>query len=134
MATVAPATPKKKAPAKSTRPSTRKKSTRKNQRPKKQKAKPSLLAQLGVIGMDHLEPIVLAALVNRSPLLLIGRHGTGKSYLLTRLAEALKLDFRHYNASLLNYDDLVGYPLPDQNGTLQFIQTLASIWVQRLCF
>jgi len=128
MATVAPATPKKKAPAKSTRPSTRKKSTRKNQRPKKQKAKPSLLAQLGVIGMDHLEPIVLAALVNRSPLLLIGRHGTGKSYLLTRLAEALKLDFRHYNASLLNYDDLVGYPLPDQNGTLQFIQTLASIW------
>ena len=78
--------------------------------------------------MDTLEPLVLAALVNRSPLLLIGRHGTGKSYLLTRLAEALTLDCRHYNASLLNYDDLVGYPLPDQNGTLQFVQTPASIW------
>src|SRR5207249_3377650 len=35
---------------------------------------------------------------------------------------------RHYNASLLNYDDLVGYPLPNGRGGLEFIQTPASIW------
>ena len=122
------ATVKKSVRSKPPRRAAPEKTTNRKQHKAKTKKTPALLARLGVVGMDHLEPIVLAALVNRSPLLLIGRHGTGKSYLLTRLAEALTLDCRHYNASLLNYDDLVGYPLPDQNGTLQFVQTPASIW------
>lgn len=40
----------------------------------------------------------------------------GQSWLLTRLAEALGLELCHYKASLLSYDALVGYPLPDQRG------------------
>ena len=72
--------------------------------------------------------VILAAVISGDPLLLIGRHGTAKSFLLQRICEALGLDWRHYNASLLNYDDLVGYPLPDDNGELQFIETPASIW------
>ncbi len=126
--TITSSTDKKSTRAKSPRRATPKKTTNRKQHKAKATKTPALLSRLGVVGMDTLEPIVLAALVNRSPLLLIGRHGTGKSYLLTRLAEALTLDCRHYNASLLNYDDLVGYPLPDQNGTLQFVQTPASIW------
>jgi hypothetical protein len=65
-------------------------------------------AGLGVVGLDALEPVIVAALVTAEPLLLIGPHGTGKSYLLARLAEALGLRWRHYNASLLDFDDLVG--------------------------
>jgi MoxR-like ATPase len=88
----------------------------------------SILEALGVIGMGDVEPIVLAALIQQDPLLLIGPHGTGKSYLLNRLALALGLEHRHYNASLLNFDDLVGYPLPNPAGSLDYVQTQASIW------
>jgi len=87
-----------------------------------------VLRRLGIVGVDALEPIVLAALATESPLLLIGPHGTAKSFLLGRLSEALGLSWRHYNASLISYDDLVGYPLPDDHGSLRFIETPASIW------
>jgi MoxR-like ATPase len=38
------------------------------------------------------------------------------------------LEFRHYNASLLNFDDLVGFPLPGKEGRLEYIKTPAAIW------
>lgn len=87
-----------------------------------------LLRRLGLVGMDSLELPVLASLATRAPLLLIGPHGTAKTLLLTRIADALGLPFRHYNASLLNFDDLVGYPLPGPGGTLEYVRTPASIW------
>jgi MoxR-like ATPase len=89
---------------------------------------PSILTGLGVIGMQSIEPVLLGALFGGEPLLLIGPHGTGKSFLLARLCQALSLEWRHYNASMLNFDDLVGFPLPDGNGGLQYIQTPSSIW------
>jgi MoxR-like ATPase len=86
-----------------------------------------LLRALGIAGWDHLEPVILAALATESPLLLIGPHGTAKTLILTRLAEALGLAHRHYNASLLNFDDLVGFPVPD-HGRLVYLQTPATVW------
>jgi MoxR-like ATPase len=94
----------------------------------------SLIERLGIIGFDHLQPVLLAALAVEAPLILIGPHGTAKSHLLCRVAEALELEFRHYNASLLNYDDLVGYPLPDEAGALRFVETPASIWPAEAVF
>ena len=88
----------------------------------------SLLRGIGIVGLRDLEPVILAALVTEEPLLLIGAHGTGKSLLLTRISEALGLEFRHYNASLLNFDDLVGFPLPTPGGSLEYIKTPAAIW------
>ncbi len=92
------------------------------------------LRELGIIGVDRLDAVILAALATKAPILLIGAHGTAKSLLLARLAEALGLSFRHYNASLLNYDDLVGYPLPDPSGSLRFVQTPASVWGAQAVF
>ena len=86
------------------------------------------LTRLGIIGLDAIEAPVLAALATQTPLLLIGPHGTAKSLLLTRVAEALQIPFRHYNASLLNFDDLVGFPVPGADRTLEYIKTPASIW------
>ena len=78
------------------------------------RAVPHLLCQpLGVFGWNHLEPVILAALASGDPLLVIGRHGTAKSFLLERLAQALQLEYRFYNESLINSDDLVGIPLPN---------------------
>ncbi|RMG42604.1 MAG: hypothetical protein D6718_13600 [Acidobacteria bacterium] len=96
----------------------------------KAKARPErLLRSLGLHGLDHLDPIVLAALADERPLLLIGPHGTGKSELLNRIAAALGLEHRHYNASLISFDDLLGYPMPDaERKRIEFVETPASIW------
>ncbi|MFZ4499316.1 MAG: AAA family ATPase, partial [Burkholderiales bacterium] len=88
----------------------------------------TILRALGLIGLESIEPVILAAIATETPLLLIGAHGTAKSLMLSRLCEALELSWRHYNASLVNYDDLIGYPLPDAQGQLKFIQTPASVW------
>jgi len=97
---------------------------------------PSVLTRpLGLEGWAKLEPVVLAALISGDPLLLIGKHGTAKSFLLERLAEALGLTFRFYNASLVNYDDLVGIPVPDESQTsLRYISTPSSIWDAEVVF
>ena len=84
--------------------------------------------RLGLHGLEDLAPVLVAALATEEPLLLIGPHGTAKSLLLTRIATALALPFRHYNASLLNFDDLVGFPLPGRDGRLEYVRTPASIW------
>jgi MoxR-like ATPase len=87
------------------------------------------LQSLGVYGYDKVEPVILAALVTADPLLLVGRAGTGKTYLLNSLSEALELEHRHYNASLIAFDDLVGFPYPEADGTgIHYIETPATIW------
>ena len=84
---------------------------------------------LGILGWDHLDAVLLASLATEAPLLLIGPHGTAKSLLVERMAEALNTEMRHYNAALLNYDDLVGIPLPNKEGTnLFFVKTPSTIW------
>ena len=87
------------------------------------------LPALGVFGFGVVETVILAALVTEDPLLLIGRSGTGKTFLLNSLSEALGLEHRHYNASLISFDDLVGFPYPEQeSGTVRFLQTPATVW------
>lgn len=87
----------------------------------------SLIATLGIAGWNHLDAIVLAAVATDAPLLLIGPHGSAKSLVLLRLAETLGLTHRHYNASLINLDDLVGFPVP-QDGQLVYLRTPATVW------
>jgi len=87
------------------------------------------LPDLGVYGFDSCEPVILAALVTEDPMLLIGRSGTGKTFLLNSLSEALGLEHRHYNASLISFDDLVGFPYPDsENASVRFLETPATVW------
>jgi MoxR-like ATPase len=94
----------------------------------------SFLDSIGVVGMAPIEPVVLAALITAEPLLLIGPHGTGKSFLLNRISAAMGLACRHYNASLLNFDDLVGYPLPNGQGQLDYVRTPCAIWGAQTVF
>jgi MoxR-like ATPase len=83
---------------------------------------------LGIQGWSAQDPLLLAALVLEAPLLLVGAHGTAKTLLVERIARALGSAFRHYNASLLNYDDLVGIPVPDESGGLRFVGTEGAVW------
>jgi len=108
-----------------------------------------LLRQIGLLGRDRIEMIILAAIATQTPPQLIGPHGTAKSQPLCRLCAALRLSWRHYfiptglqtvgffgqnYASLVNYNDLVGYPLPDAHGNLSFVQTPASVWDAQAIF
>ncbi|MBP8926848.1 MAG: AAA family ATPase [Pseudomonadales bacterium] len=86
-------------------------------------------ATIGAYGFAPVQIALLAALVTEDPLLLIGRAGTGKTYLLNSISEALGLEHRHYNASLIAFDDLVGFPYPDdERQSVRFLQTPATIW------
>lgn len=90
---------------------------------------------LGLYGWENLEPVILAALATELPMLLIGKHGCAKSFLLERLAKSLNMVFRCYNASLINYDDLVGIPIPaDNNTTLKYISNKSAIWESEVVF
>jgi MoxR-like ATPase len=97
---------------------------------KKSSAAPMrLLRSLNLFGLDHLDPVILAALTDERPLLLIGPHGTAKSELLNRLATVLKLEHRHYNASLIAFDDLLGYPVPNAaRDGLTYLRTAGDLW------
>ncbi len=97
---------------------------------------PSLLTRpLGLEGWTALEPVLLAALASEEPLLLIGPHGSAKSFLLERLAQALDLEYRFYNASLINYDDLVGIPIPSEDRkSLHYIGTPSAVWDAEVVF
>ena len=94
-----------------------------------------LMRRLNLFGLDFLDPIVLAALADERPLLLIGPHGTAKSELLNRLAATLGLEHRHYNASLISFDDLLGYPVPDaKRGTVKYLRTPGDLWDAQCVF
>ena len=90
---------------------------------------------LGLYGWNKAEPVLLAALLSEEPLLLVGPHGCAKSFVLERLAESLGMAYRFYNASLINYDDLVGVPLPDATRTkLEYLASPESIWDAEVVF
>lgn len=94
-----------------------------------------ILEPLGLFGWSYLEPIILASLASEYPLLLIGKHGSAKSFILEGLAESLNIEYRNYNASLINYDDLVGIPVPINNNTsLSYISNPNSIWEAEVVF
>ena len=87
------------------------------------------LAALGAYGFEAQEPVILAALASGDPILPIGRSGTGKTFLLNSISEALGLEHRHYNASLISFDDLVGFPYPDDaKASVRFLETPATVW------
>ena len=49
-------------------------------------------AEIGAYGFRNVQIALLAALVTEDPLLLIGRAGTGKTFLLNSISEALGLE------------------------------------------
>ncbi len=92
------------------------------------------LRTLGIVGYEAIEPAILAALASEEPLLLISEHGAAKSLLLVRLAGALGLELRHYNASILQFDDLAGFPIPDDQGRIRYAAPPGAIWDAEVAF
>jgi MoxR-like ATPase len=87
------------------------------------------LNKIGIYGMDEYEDIIMIPLITEDPVILMGEYGTGKTQLLNNLAKILGLKHKHYNASLISFEDLIGYPFPDkENKKVEFLKTEASVW------
>lgn len=66
---------------------------------------------------------------NRKHRTAICKSWQAKTLLLVQLAAALQLEFRHYNASLLQFDDLAGFPIPDERtGSVRYAAPPGAIW------
>jgi MoxR-like ATPase len=52
------------------------------------------LKNIGVLGFDPLEKVILAALLTEEPMLIIGKPGTDKANLLAYISKALGLSFK----------------------------------------
>jgi len=89
-----------------------------------------MLERLGIYGMERIENAVLSGLVTGDPVLLIGGHGSGKTFMCQRLAEALGMDFWAYDASKAMFEDVLGFPDPGSlaSGRVDYVPTPISIW------
>ena len=72
-----------------------------------------IFPRLGIYGWKETdENLLLASLLTGDPVLLIGSHGTAKTGLFMKIAEALGLCAISYDASKALFEDILGYPNP----------------------
>jgi MoxR-like ATPase len=98
----------------------------------------SYFADLGIIGWNDIEPIILGALLSNKSVLLNGAHGANKTegcQLISEAAFGEGTKFVPYDTSLVNADDLLGFLHPGKlmNGVMEYISTPDSIWDATSC-
>lgn len=100
----------------------------------------SLFRKINIIGWEDIEPLILSCLIAKLPLCLIGRHGTNKTEGCEVIAKSLlgeNSTFQLYDVSLLQVDDLMGFPNPNsiKEGKIDFVSTPLSIFGKNaVCF
>ena len=89
---------------------------------------PGFITTLGLHGWQRLELPLLCVLVRRGSLLLVGGHGSAKTMLARRLAAALGLSFRGYDATKVVWEDVLGFidPASLAQGTARYVDTPLS--------
>lgn len=108
-----------------------------------------ILEQLGIYGIpETIENSILASLTLGDPALLIGAPGTAKTDTVQMIGSALReqtrrkfpndpdkwMKFAIYDASKLEYEDLLGIPNPEamRHGKMEFIETPTTVWGKTL--
>lgn len=88
------------------------------------------LEKMGIYGMEEVEDFILASLVTGDPLLLVGDVGSAKTLLSRKIAESLNLKFHAYDASKALFEDVIGFPNPEdfEKGEINYVPTPISIW------
>ncbi|RLF35029.1 MAG: hypothetical protein DRM99_05435 [Thermoplasmata archaeon] len=99
-----------------------------------------MLESLGIYGWESVENPILAALLTGDPTILISDPGAAKTMGVGRIEAAINQTFHSYDASMANFEDIIGYPWPatDDNkkgehkhlvdGEMKFMKTPVSVW------
>jgi len=94
-----------------------------------------LLEQLGIFGWkEQDENLVLSSLLTGDPLLLIGNHGSAKTHIAVKTAQALNRLFLVYDASKAMFEDVLGYPNIEKlkEGIVEYVPSKVTIWDKEL--
>jgi MoxR-like ATPase len=90
-----------------------------------------LFPRLGIYGWKEAdENLALSSLLTGDPVLLVGSHGTAKTGLFMKIAEALGLRAISYDASKALFEDVLGFPNPKGllEGRVSYIASDVTIW------
>jgi len=93
-----------------------------------------MLEQFGIYGWGDIEPVVLAAMVAKQPVLFIGTHGAAKTEGAVVLIKALSgpdAQVQKYDVPNLQAEELLGYPNPRdlaEGKPMSYVPTPISIW------
>jgi len=89
----------------------------------------SILEKMGMYGLQSQEDFLLAGMLTGDPVLLIGTHGSGKTYFCELVAKVLGVDYQCYDASKAMFEDTLGFPNPKSlvQGSVDYIPTPMSI-------
>jgi len=96
---------------------------------------PRILERLGIFGWKEKdENLALASLLTGDPLLLIGNHGSAKTLIANKIAEALGRSFCVYDASKAMFEDVLGYPNVEKlkQGIVEYVPSKVTIWDKEL--
>jgi len=96
-----------------------------------------ILEKLGIYGWNEKdENLLLASLLTGDPILLIGNHGTAKTHVANKIAEALGRKFIVYDASKALFEDVLGYPdiKKLQEGEVSYIPSKVTMWDKEYVF
>jgi MoxR-like ATPase len=91
----------------------------------------SLLKQLGIYGWKQEdENLVLSSLLTGDPLLMIGSHGSAKTHIAYKMAQALSKRFIAYDASKALFEDVLGFPNVEslKNGRVEYVPSAVTVW------
>jgi hypothetical protein len=123
----------------------------------------SIFEMLGIYGLEQdKEDAILSSLLTGDPVLLIGRQGTAKTALIEAIGSAFHeaskrrfnnvlkakgnvesmmteeekeiFSFHIYDASKINFEDLIGFPNPEEmkKGKMSFIKSPMTAWGKKL--
>jgi AAA domain (dynein-related subfamily) len=98
---------------------------------KKENRTMKILDTLGVFGWkEQDENLLLASLLTGDPLLLIGNHGSAKTLIANKMADALGKRFLVYDASKAMFEDVLGYPNVEKlkEGVVEYVPSPVTVW------
>lgn len=90
-----------------------------------------ILEKLGIYGWKiEDENLVLASLLTGDPLLMIGSHGSAKTHVGCKVAQALGKRFLSYDASKALFEDVLGFPNVEslKAGKVEYVPSAVTIW------